>query len=112
MSAVESIKPVSMPKLLPGQAFLSGLISHRRRFTGQQGTVWLTVLKLPSADEFSNPGTVELRSRSPLGEVNDRWSGVVLVTGYARSFNSKADPDTGEIKAVRTAQNVLEAVEV
>lgn len=100
-----------MPKLQPGQAFLAGLISNRRRVVGTAGTLWLTVVKLPSSDEFSHPATVEVRSHNPIGEVNDKWSGVVNVTGYPRSFNAKPDPDTGEIKSIKTAQVSLDVIE-
>lgn len=111
MTAVESVKNTALPKLQVGQAFLNGLVFGRRRVQGQSGSYWLTVVKLPSADEFSSPATVEIKSSFPIGEINDRWSGTVSIAGYARSFNAKADPETGEIKQVRTAQNILELVE-
>lgn len=111
MSAVEALKTQSIPKLAAAQAYLIGLISNRRRIQTQSGSLWLTVVKLPSADEFSMPGTVVIRSQSSIGDVGDKWSGVVRITGYARSFNSKADPETGEIKAIKSAENVLDLVE-
>lgn len=111
MSAVaENVKSMT-PKLQMGQVFLSGLIASRRRINGAAGSLWLTVLKLPAADEFSHPATIEVRSHSPVGELNEKWSGVVAVTGYPRSFNSKPDPDTGEIKVIKSAQVSLEVVE-
>ncbi len=110
MSAAEKVTPM-VPKLQMGQAFLSGLISNRRRINGQSGTSWLTVLKLPAVNEFSHPSTVEVRSENPLGEINDKWSGVVLVGGFPRSYNTKPDPETGEIKAIKTAQISLEVLE-
>lgn len=111
MSATAEKVTSMMPKLQPGQTFLAGLIAGRRRISGQSGSLWLTVVKLPAADEFSHPGTVELRSDNPIGEVNDKWQGVVSVTGFPRSYNTKPDPDTGEIKAIKTAQVMLEVVE-
>lgn len=109
-AAAEKVSPM-MPKLQPGQTFLAGLIAGRRRISGQSGSLWLTVIKLPAADEFSHPATVEVRSHSPIGDVNEKWQGVVTVTGYPRSYNTKPDPETGEIKAVKTAQVALEVVE-
>lgn len=111
MSATsEKISPM-VPKLQMGQAFLSGLVAGRRRITGQNGSIWLSVIKLPAADEFSHPATIEVRSSTPIGDVNEKWSGIVTVTGYPRSYNTKPDPETGEIKSVKTAQVALEVVE-
>lgn len=111
MSAVaEKVSPI-LPKLLPAQSFLSGLIAGRRRVNSQNGSLWLTVIKLPAANEFSHPATVEVRSHNPLGEINDKWSGVVSVTGFPRSYNTKPDQETGEIKSVKTAQVALDVVE-
>ncbi len=111
MSAVaEKVSPI-LPKLLPAQSFLSGLIAARRRVNSQNGALWLTVVKLPASDEFSHPATVEVRSHNPLGEINDKWSGVVSVTGYPRSYNTKPDPETGEIKSVKSAQVSLDVIE-
>ena len=98
-------------KLKMSQAILSGLIFARRRINGQNGTIWLTVIRLPSQDEFSNPATVEVRSHSPLGEINDKWSGVITIGGFGRSYNTKPDPETGEIKSVKTAQVTLDVIE-
>jgi hypothetical protein len=111
MSAAEKVTPINTPKLNMGQAYLSGLITNRRRVTGTSGTTWLTILKLPAADKFSHPSTVEVRSTSPVGEINQEWAGVVNVGGFPRSFNGKPDPDTGEIKAIKTAQIHLDVVE-
>lgn len=110
MSAAEKVTPM-VPKLQMGQALLSGLISNRRRINGQSGTTWLTVLKLPAVDEFSHPATVEVRSESPVGEIGEKWSGVVRVNGFPRSYNTKPDEETGEIKSVKTAQITLDVVE-
>lgn len=110
MSAAEKVTPM-VPKLQMGQAFLSGLISNRRRLNGQTGTIWLTVVKLPAVDEFSHPSTVEVRSQNPIGEIGDKWNGVVHVGGFPRSYNSKPDPETGEIKAIKSAQVSLDVVE-
>lgn len=107
--AQQTVTPIS--KLKPGQAYISGLISSRRRIKVTTGDIWLTVVKLPAADEFSHPGTLELRSGAPIGDVNDKWQGVVSITGFPRSYNTKPDSETGEIKTVRTAENHVVVVE-
>jgi hypothetical protein len=98
-------------KLKPAQCYIAGLIAARRRLQTQSGVIWLTVIKLPAQDEFSHPGTVEVRSHNPIGDVNDKWSGVVAVSGFPRSYNTKPDPETGEVKSVKTAQVQLDVVE-
>ena len=98
-------------KLKPAQSFISGQISARRRISSQGSTVWLTVVRLPAADEYSHPATIEVRSHAPIGDVNDKWQGVVAVSGYPRNYNTKPDPETGEIKNVKSAQVSLDVVE-
>jgi hypothetical protein len=110
---MEQVKPITSSKghTLPvGQAFLKGRVANRRRINGNEGTYWLTVVKLPARDEFSHPGTVEIMSRTPIGDVNDDWQGVVDVTGYPRSYNSKPDPETGEIRKISSADIRLRVV--
>lgn len=97
-------------KFKMGQVFLNGLIASRRRINGQSGTIWLTVVKLPAADEFSHPATIELRSHSPLGDPETKWSGIAQVTGFPTSFDSKPD-ENGEIKQIKSARVSLDVVE-
>lgn len=99
------------PSLPDFQTRITGLIVNRRRLSTTTGTLWLTVLKLPAKDKFSHPGTIEVRSQNPVGEINEEWSGIISISGFPRSFNSKPDQDTGEVKSVRTATNNLEVVE-
>jgi hypothetical protein len=103
MSAVP-IEAKSTPAL--GVCLLTGRIASRRRVNTQNGALFLTVIKLPAADEFSNPQTVELRSESPLGEVGDTWRGKVQVGGYGRSY-AVDDEVTGRKVTVQTANVTL-----
>jgi hypothetical protein len=98
-------------KLGLGQCFLSGKIAYSRSQKTEHGRIHLTILKLAAADEFSHPSTVEVSSENKLGEVDETWKGVCAVTGYPRSFNGKPDPETGEIKTIRTATINLRVVE-
>ncbi len=109
-------QPATLPvegKTFPmpfGHSTLSGRISARRKIKTNDGSFWLTVLKLPAADAFSHPATVELRSHDALGNVGDDWRGTVRLNGYPRTYDSKPDSD-GVITKIQTAQNNLEVVE-
>ena len=94
-----------------GQVYLKGRISYARNVKTQDGRLFLTILKIPAVDQFSHPGTVEVSSNEKLGEVNDDWSGICSVTGYPRTYDSKPDPETGEIKTIRTATISLRVVQ-
>jgi hypothetical protein len=71
------ISPKSTPKLGACQAYLVGRIAARRRMKTADGSYWMTVLKIPAADSFSHPGTVELMSDQSIGSPGEDWSGVV-----------------------------------
>lgn len=112
MSQVAPIEPAKAAKQLPfNQARVKGRIANRRRQMSEGGSFWLTVVKTPARDEFSHPSTIEVTSDKPIGEIGDDWEGVVEISGYARSYNGKPDPETGEIKKINTAQNHLRVIE-
>jgi hypothetical protein len=110
-TSVKEIRPSKGHTLLDAQSFLKGRISNKRRMSSADGVYWLTVLKLPARDSFSHPGTVEVMSRSALGDVGSDWEGIVEVTGYPRSYNSKPDPETGEIRRIVSADIRLRVIE-
>jgi hypothetical protein len=101
----------ALPKLIQGQAFISGRIAFRRRMKTTDGSYWMTVLKTPAPDSFSHPGTIEVMSDQSIGNTGDDWSGIVTLTGYPRSYDGKPDPQTGEIQRIHTADNRLRVVE-
>jgi hypothetical protein len=72
--------------------------------------VHITILKLPAADEYSAPETVELVSRQKLGERGDEVRCKVQIGGYGRSYQA-TDPETGEKTTVQTADNTLTVIE-
>lgn len=111
MSQVAPAHSTADPKQTLLTALVAGRISSKRRYRTRQGqTVYLTILKLAAADEFSSPETIEVRSAQPLGEVGETWRGKVKLGGYARSYNTE-DPQTGEKVTVQTADNNLTVVE-
>lgn len=93
------------------QAHISGRIIFRRKLNTQNdGQIILTVLKLPAPDAFSHPGQIELRSKNSIGQPGEDWAGLITVTGFPNSFNSKPDSD-GEVKHIVSANNHLWVVE-
>lgn len=103
--------PTNLPKLGMAQTYLQGRIAYARTTKTENGRLFLTILKIPAADQYSHPATVEVSSDHKLGEVNDDWKGVCQVTGYPRTYDSKPDPETGEVKTVRTATISLRMVQ-
>lgn len=92
------------------QGWIAGRIIFRRKIKTNEGPLVLTTLKLPAADAFSHPGQVELRSRKTIGGPGEDWSGLVSLTGFPNSFNSKPDED-GEITRIVSANNHFVVVE-
>jgi hypothetical protein len=108
-SAVAKIKPNNTLPI--GISYLEGRIANRRKYSSNDGVFWLSVLKLPAKDKFSHPGTVEIMSQRPIGDVGEDWRGSVEITGYPRTYNAKPDPETGEIRRVNTADIRLRVIE-
>lgn len=102
---------INIPKIGVAQTFIQGRVAYSRTQKTESGRIYLTILKIPAVDQYSHPSTVEVSSQSKLGELNDDWKGLCNVTGYPRTFDSKPDPETGEIKTVRTATISLRVVE-
>lgn len=103
--------PSNAPKIGVGQCYLQGRIAYARTQKTEQGKIFLTLLKVPAVDQYSHPSTVEVSSQSKLGDVNEDWKGLCNITGYPRTFDSKPDAETGEIKTIRTATINLRVVE-
>lgn len=102
MSQVAPLPSAQAPAAPNGVASLSGRINSFRRVAGQNGSVWLTILKMPAADEFSSPQTVELTSAEKLGDRGEPWKGRVQIGGFGRVYDS-TDKHTGEVSKVQTA---------
>ncbi len=94
-------------KLQTNHGHITGKINTKRKIKTSTGTLHLTVLKLPSADSFSHPSTVELRSNFDLGVVDEEWSGYVRLAGMPNNYDTKRTDDDGEIvkEHVRSARN-------
>lgn len=97
-------KPV--PKLQPGQAYISGKIDTRRTFQAGGKNQVETRVMLPAADSYSSPAAVAVLSNHSLGNVGDEVQLIVECGGYRDSYKTR-EGDT-----VQTARNTLRAVEL
>jgi len=79
-----------------------GRIAHITQRNGESGTTFRTLLRTPAADEYSPPGTFELRSKRRLGATGDEVEVECDLLGYVRSYQNK------EGQTVRTAEHVLQ----
>ncbi len=90
--------------------FIAGRIAAKRRISTQNGPLHLTLVTMPAADEYSSPSTVEVRSKAAIGETGETVRLKCRVGGRARSYKG-TDPETGEVRPVRTAEITLELIE-
>jgi hypothetical protein len=104
---LQAVSPQAAPN---GVAFINGKITGKRSISTQGGRLWLTLVRMPSADEFSSGSSVELRSSQSLGDVGELVKVKVQIGGYPRAYNT-TDKDTGEVRNVRTADIRLSVVE-
>lgn len=94
------------PQALLGHTRLAGRIESVVQSNTSEGRRFRTLLRLPAADAFTSPATVEVRSTERLGGAGDEVSVVVRVGGYSRHYK------TSEGEARKTADNILTVVQV
>jgi hypothetical protein len=82
-----------------------GRVDFVKQGTSKGKPSFLTLVKTPAPDPFSNPSTVEIRSAARIGSVGEDVDLYANLRGYPQSGTSEK---TGE--AYRRAQNVLEAI--
>ncbi len=106
MSAVpnQPAAPIPFRQTKPGEVFLNGRIASTRKYKD----VVYTVLRLPAADHFSHPGTVELASTVRLGHPGEEWQGTCRVSGYPNDYDSNHDGDRVRVKSARNTLLVVE----
>lgn len=111
MSQPETVTQMPQKKTVQlAQSFISGRIHSVRKIDTKQGSLFLTVLKLAAADEYSHPSTIEVRSNTRLGKVADDWKGLLSISGMPNNYE-KTDKQTGETEMVHSARNELTVVE-
>ena len=114
MSEVQQLKSATAKtyNLPVGRAYIKGRISHHRKMKFQErGLMYFTILRIPAPDEFSFPGVVEVTSQSQLGQPGTDWEGFVEITGMTNNFETKPDPQTGEITQIKSARNWLQVID-
>lgn len=95
-------------KLAP-TVLITGRISATDHWPRRNPTRFTTLLRMPSADEYSTPATVELNSDHSLGKEGETITVEATVGGRYRSYNA-TDKETGESRVVKTADNLLTVV--
>lgn len=109
-AAVQQIATATGNPQPVAQTLIAGRIAHKRRIATQNGPLILTLVTMPALDAYSSPSTVEVRSKSPIGDTGEEVRVKCRIGGRARSYKG-TDPETGEMKPVRTADISLEAIE-
>lgn len=91
--------------LKPGQVFFKGRIVGVQK----RGQFTYTLCRLPAEDEFSNPSTVEIQSKTRFGSAGEDFTAHCKVAGYGRSYERKNDD--GEKETVHTADHRFYLIE-
>ena len=86
---------------------ISGRVSSVDPYPVKAPTRWTTLVRLPAPDQYSTPATVELVSNHFLGNEGDMLIDVVCSVGGRYRSYPVTDKGTGEIRTVRTAENLL-----
>lgn len=110
-------KPETVKKHQLGvnEAMLAGQIQSVRKINTQEGPRYLTLLRLPAANEYLYPATVEVSSDEPIGQKGDNVTQHVRTGGTPNSYETtQVDRNTGDqIKqTVRTARNQYVAIQI
>ncbi|WP_293932754.1 hypothetical protein [Iodobacter sp.] len=94
-------------KTIVNRTLLAGRVNAVRK----SEDVVFTELTLPSPDAYSQPATVEIRSRKRLGQVGETVEVSVVCGGYRGKSFSYQDKDTGERFTRRPVINSFSSIE-
>lgn len=92
-------------------AFNQMLVRGRVEETRRHGNTSYTRVLCPAADEYSRPQTLEIRSKSRLGQKGDTITQLCVVGGYTRKAFRATDKETGETAMVTPVDHTVDAVE-
>jgi len=92
----------------PTVVTISGRISNVDAYPKVKPRRWTTLVRMKAASEYDTPATVEVVSERSLGGEGEVISVECAVTGRYRSYEV-TDKQTGEVRVVRTADNILTA---
>lgn len=87
------------------------LVRGRVEETRRHGSTSYTRILCPAADEYSRPQTMEIRSKTRLGQKGDTITQLCIVGGYTRKPFRATDKETGETTMVTPVDHTVDAVE-
>ncbi|WP_284335040.1 single-stranded DNA-binding protein [Comamonas sp. NoAH] len=99
------------PKTAPKNSFNTVVVRGRIEETRRHGSTSYTRVLCPAADEYSRPQTLEIRSKTRLGQKGDTITQACLLGGFTRKPFRAVDKDTGETTMVVPVDHTLDAVE-
>lgn len=94
-----------------GIRFLEVAIKGRIEASRRHNGVVYTRLITPAPDAYSRPQTLEVRSKSKLGEREEEVTLRAKLGGFARKPFRSTDKETGEVTSVTPVDLTLDAVE-
>jgi|JI8StandDraft_1071087.scaffolds.fasta_scaffold106279_2 hypothetical protein len=94
-------KPLGM-----GEARLAGRLLK----VTKKNDLFIHLMVLPAPDAYTSPSTVEILSKTRIGQAQDEITCLVRITGYRRTYNH-TDRETGETRQVQTADVRLSLLE-
>lgn len=101
------IVPTSTQKIGVNQCLIVGRIQSTRR---HESTRYTTIV-VPAPDPYSRPQTVQVRSKSALGQRDEDVQVLCKVGGYTRKAFRFVDKESGETSMVVPVDITLDAVE-
>ena len=105
MSEAVAMTPKATVK--PMEVFIQGKIVSSRRHEAKQ----YTIVVCPAKDAYSHPSTLEIRSSTKLGEVDEEVKLTVRVGGYLGRRYEYKDKNTGEVRKGQEINTTLDLVE-
>jgi len=107
MSGTATAEPKAGRQLGYNQVLVRGRIEEYRR----HGNTSYTRILCPAADEYSRPQTMEIRSKTRLGQKGDTITQLCVVGGYTRKAFRATDKETGETMMVTPVDQTVDALE-
>jgi hypothetical protein len=101
----ENVTPLK--NAIPAQVLVVGKIQSHRRYD----SVSYTRIVMPAADAYSRPETVEVRSKSRLGEKDEEVKVTCRLGGFTRKAYQAKDKETGEIQSIIPVDITLDVIE-
>lgn len=109
MSAVEDLKPNRQNiQLKENESIVKGKITRVREIETAEGTLYLTLVRLPAPNEFEHPALIEIRSYASLGKPDDQITRLVRLVGVPNNYKvNRTNKKTGEIyeEQINSARN-------